>query len=85
MSKVADGLDDVGKASQKAAQEVKTGFGGLGSIFDGLKGKIAEVVGVLGLMAGGVQAFSNYVEQSDALGKLSQQLGISGFDVDAWS
>lgn len=85
VSKVADGLDDVGKASQKAAQEVKTGFGGLGSIFDGLKGKIAEVVGVLGLMAGGVQAFSNYVDQSDALGKLSQQLGISVDDLDAWA
>lgn len=83
--KMSEDVGAAGDAAKGAAQAMSSGFAAVGSVFEGLKAKIAAVVSTLGLMAGGVEAFSAYVDKADALGKLSMQLGINEKELDAWA
>lgn len=85
LKKLDEKVEEVGNSATETAKEIKTSFGGLGPVFEMLKSKIAAITGVLGLMAGGAETFTNYIEQSDALGTLSTQLGISEQELDAWA
>ena len=82
--KSAQAAKELAVASQKAAQDMGDGFDAVTPMLGGLKEQILSVVGVMGLLTGGVAAFTNYLQQSDALGKLSTQLGISEQELDAW-
>lgn len=82
--KSADAAHELADASKKAAKDMGESFDAVTPMFSGLKDQILSVVGVLGLLTGGAATFSNYIDQSDALGKLSTQLGISEQELDAW-
>lgn len=84
LDKGAAAAADIGAAAQDAAGKIEDSFGGLRSVFDMVREKLGAIAGTFALITGGAEAFNNYIEQSDALSKLSTQLGVSVEELDAF-
>lgn len=82
--KSRDRVGLLGDAAKEAASAIESAFTGLSPVFSQVTAKLGAVAAAFALVTGGAQAFSNYVEESDALGKLSVQLGISVDKLDAF-
>lgn len=74
----------LGDAAEDAAEKAKGALRGLGPVIDALRSPIAAVTGAFLGAAASAQAFSNYVDKADSLGKLARDLGLSVREVDAF-
>lgn len=83
-SNLSGKMQDVGATAKEAAASIAGSFRGLEPVFKALTSRITQVAATFGLMLGTAQTLSNFIEKSDALGKLSRQLGINERELDAW-
>lgn len=74
----------LGEASKEAADAISDSFKGVAPVIELVRSKLGLLAATFGLVAGGAEAFSNYVDKSDSLSKLSMQIGISVRELDAF-
>lgn len=74
----------LGEASKEAADAISDSFKGVAPVIELVRSKLGLLAATFGLVAGGAEAFSNYVDKSDSLSKLSMQLGLSVRELDAF-
>lgn len=74
----------LGEASKEAANAISDSFKGVAPVIELVRSKLGLLAATFGLVAGGAEAFSNYVDKSDSLSKLSMQLGLSVRELDAF-
>lgn len=75
--KTGAALEQAGAAGQKS-------FAGLSGILKTLGGQMTAIAAPLAAAFGAKQAVSNFVQTADALGNLSNKIGVSVEDLDAW-
>lgn len=74
----------LGEASKEAADAISDSFKGVAPVIELVRSKLGLLAATFGLVAGGAEAFGNYVDKSDSLSKLSMQLGLSVRELDAF-
>ena len=83
-SRAGERVQLLGEASKEAANAISDSFKGVAPVIELVRSKLGLLAATLGLVAGGAEAFSNYVDKSDSLSKLSMQLGLSVRELDAF-
>lgn len=89
--KAAESMEDLGEEAKSAGQEGKEaalkfiqGFNPLKKVIADVKSQLMGAMGAMGAFFAVRQTFSNFLNEADALGKLSQQTRMSIEDLDAW-
>lgn len=83
-SRAGERVQLLGEASKEAANAISESFKGVAPVIELVRSKIGLLAATFGLVAGGAEAFGNYVDKSDSLAKLSMQIGISVRELDAF-
>lgn len=83
-SRAGERVQLLGEASKEAANAISESFKGVAPVIELVRSKLGLLAATFGLVAGGAEAFSNYVDKSDSLSKLSMQLGLSVRELDAF-
>lgn len=83
-SRAGERVQKLGEASKEAASAISDSFKGAAPAIELVRSKLGLLAATFGLVAGGAQTFSNYVDKSESLAKLSTQLGVSVRELDAF-
>lgn len=83
-SRAGERVQKLGEASKKAASVISDSFKGTAPAIELVRSKLGLLAATFGLVAGGAQTFSNYVDKSESLARLSTQLGVSVRELDAF-
>lgn len=83
-SRAGERVQKLGEASKEAAAAISDSFKGAAPVIELVRSKLGLLGAAFGLVAGGAQTFSNYVDKSESLGNLSTQLGVSVRELDAF-
>lgn len=83
-SRAGERVQKLGEASKEAASAISDSFKGAAPVIELVRSKLGLLGAAFGLVAGGAQTFSNYIEKSVSLGNLSTQLGVSVRELDAF-
>ena len=83
-SRAGERVQLLGEASREAANAISESFKGVAPVIELVRSKLGLLAATFGLVAGGAEAFGNYVDKSDSLAKLSMQIGISVRELDAF-
>lgn len=83
-SRAGERVQKLGEASKEAASAIADSFKGAAPAIELVRSKLGLLAATFGLVAGGAQTFSNYVDKSESLAKLSTQLGVSVRELDAF-
>lgn len=83
-SRAGERVQKLGEASKEAAAAISDSFKGAAPAIELVRSKLGLLAAAFGLVAGGAQTFSNYIDKSESLGKLSTQLGVSVRELDAF-
>ena len=83
-SRAGERVQKLGEASKEAASAIADSFKGAAPAIELVRSKLGLLVATFGLVAGGAQTFSNYVDKSESLARLSTQLGVSVRELDAF-
>lgn len=83
-SRAGERVQKLGEASKEAAAAISDSFKGAAPVIELVRSKLGLLAATLGLVAGGAQTFSNYVDKSESLARLSTQLGVSVRELDAF-
>lgn len=83
-SRAGERVQKLGEASKEAALAISDSFKGAAPAIELVRSKLGLLAATFGLVAGGAQTFSNYVDKSDSLARLSTQLGVSVRELDAF-
>lgn len=76
-SRAGERVQKLGEASKEAASAIADSFKGAAPAIELVRSKLGLLAATFGLVAGGAQTFSNYVDKSESLARLSTQLGVS--------
>ena len=83
-SRAGERVQRLGEASKEAASAISDSFKGAAPAIELVRSKLGLLGAAFGLVAGGAQTFSNYIDKSESLGTLSTQLGVSVRELDAF-
>lgn len=83
-SRAGERVQKLGEASKEAALAISDSFKGAAPAIELVRSKLGLLAATFGLVAGGAQTFSNYVDKSESLARLSTQLGVSVRELDAF-
>ena len=83
-SRAGERVQKLGEASKEAAAAIADSFKGAAPAIELVRSKLGLLAATFGLVAGGAQTFSNYVDKSESLARLSTQLGVSVRELDAF-
>lgn len=83
-SRAGERVKKLGEASKEAASAISDSFKGAAPAIELVRSKLGLLAATFGLVAGGAQTFSNYIDKSESLGTLSTQLGVSVRELDAF-
>lgn len=83
-SRAGERVQKLGEASKEAAAAISDSFKGAAPAVELVRSKLGLLAATFGLVAGGAQTFSNYVDKSESLARLSTQLGVSVRELDAF-
>lgn len=83
-SRAGERVQKLGEASKEAAAAISDSFKGAAPAIELVRSKLGLLGATFGLVAGGAQTFSNYVDKSESLSRLSTQLGVSVRELDAF-
>ena len=83
-SRAGERVQKLGEASKEAASAISDSFKGAAPVIELVRSKLGLLGAAFGLVAGGAQTFSNYIDKSESLGNLSTQLGVSVRELDAF-
>ena len=83
-SRAGERVQKLGEASKEAAAAISDSFKGAAPAIELVPSKLGLLAATFGLVAGGAQTFSNYVDKSESLARLSTQLGVSVRELDAF-
>lgn len=83
-SRAGERVKKLGEASKEAAAAISDSFKGVAPAIELVRSKLGLLAATFGLVAGGAQTFSNYVDKSESLARLSTQLGVSVRELDAF-
>lgn len=83
-SRAGERVKKLGEASKEAAAAISDSFKGAAPAIELVRSKLGLLAATFGLVAGGAQTFSNYVDKSESLARLSTQLGVSVRELDAF-
>ena len=83
-SRAGERVKKLGEASKEAASAISDSFKGAAPAIELVRSKLGLLAATFGLVAGGAQTFSNYVDKSESLARLSTQLGVSVRELDAF-
>lgn len=83
-SRAGERVQKLGEASKEAASAIADSFKGAAPAIELVRSKLGLLAATFGLVAGGAQTFSNYVDKSESLARLSTQLGVSVRELDAF-
>lgn len=83
-SRAGERVQKLGEASKEAASAISDSFKGAAPAIELVRTKLGLLAATFGLVAGGAQTFSNYVDKSESLARLSMQLGVSVRELDAF-
>lgn len=83
-SRAGERVQKLGEASKEAASAISDSFRGAAPAIELVRSKLGLLATTFGLVAGGAQTFSNYVDKSESLARLSTQLGVSVRELDAF-
>lgn len=83
-SRAGERVQKLGEASKEAAAAISDSFKGAAPAIELVRSKLGLLAATFGLVAGGAETFSNYVDKSESLAKLSTQLGVSVRELDAF-
>ena len=83
-SRAGERVQKLGEASKEAASAISDSFKGAAPAIELVRSKLGLLGAAFGLVAGGAQTFSNYIDKSESLGTLSTQLGVSVRELDAF-
>lgn len=83
-SRAGERVQKLGEASKEAASAISDSFKGAAPVIELVRSKLGLLAATFGLVAGGAQTFSNYIDKSESLGNLSTQLGVSVRELDAF-
>lgn len=83
-SRAGERVQKLGEASKEAASAISDSFKGAAPSIELVRSKLGLLAATFGLVAGGAQTFSNYVDKSESLARLSTQLGVSVRELDAF-
>lgn len=83
-SRAGERVQKLGEASKEAAAAISDSFKGAAPAIELVRSKLGLLAATFGLVAGGAQTFSNYVDKSESLARLSTQLGVSVRELDAF-
>lgn len=83
-SRAGERVQKLGEASKEAAAAISDSFKGAAPAIELVRSKLGLLAATFGLVAGGAQTFSNYIDKSESLAKLSMQLGVSVRELDAF-
>jgi hypothetical protein len=83
-SRAGERVQKLGEASKEAAAAISDSFKGAAPAIELVRSKLGLLAATFGLVAGGAQTFSNYVDKSESLARLSMQLGVSVRELDAF-
>lgn len=83
-SRAGERVQKLGEASKEAAAAISDSFKGAAPPIELVRSKLGLLAATFGLVAGGAQTFSNYVDKSESLARLSTQLGVSVRELDAF-
>lgn len=83
-SRAGERVKKLGEASKEAASAISDSFKGAAPAIELVRTKLGLLAATFGLVAGGAQTFSNYVDKSESLARLSTQLGVSVRELDAF-
>lgn len=83
-SRAGERVQKLGEASKEAAAAISDSFKGAAPAIELVRTKLGLLAATFGLVAGGAQTFSNYVDKSESLARLSTQLGVSVRELDAF-
>lgn len=83
-SRAGERVQKLGEASKEAASAISDSFKGAAPAIELVRSKLGLLAATFGLVAGGAQTFSNYVDKSESLARLSTQLGVSVRELDAF-
>ncbi len=83
-SRAGERVKKLGEASKEAAAAIADSFKGAAPAIELVRSKLGLLAATFGLVAGGAQTFSNYVDKSESLARLSTQLGVSVRELDAF-
>lgn len=83
-SRAGERVQKLGEASKEAAAAISDSFKGVAPAIELVRSKLGLLAATFGLVAGGAQTFSNYVDKSESLARLSTQLGVSVRELDAF-
>lgn len=83
-SRAGERVQKLGEASKEAATAISDSFKGAAPAIELVRSKLGLLAATFGLVAGGAQTFSNYVDKSESLARLSTQLGVSVRELDAF-
>lgn len=78
-------FQNLGKSGERAGQVIIKALSAINPVLSDVAQGVKHFGGALLGAFGAAKLFNNYVEKSDGLGKLSQQLGVSEREIDAWS
>ena len=84
MGTLSNAAEKAGQDMSAAAAQGEKAMGGLANTIKGLASQMAAVAAPLVAAFGAKQAISTFIETADALGTLSNKIGISVEDLDAW-
>lgn len=83
-SRAGERVQKLGEASKEAASAISDSFKGAAPAIELVRSKLGLLAATFGLVTGGAQTFSNYVDKSESLARLSTQLGVSVRELDAF-
>lgn len=83
-SRAGERVKKLGEASKEAASAISDSFKGAAPAIELVRSKLGLLAATFGLVAGGAETFSNYVDKSESLARLSTQLGVSVRELDAF-
>lgn len=83
-SRAGERVQKLGEASKEAAAAISDSFKGAAPAIELVRSKLGLLAATFGLVAGSAQTFSNYVDKSESLARLSTQLGVSVRELDAF-
>lgn len=83
-SRAGERVKKLGEASKEAASAISDSFKGAAPAIELVRSKLGLLAATFGLVAGGAEAFGNYVDKSESLARLSTQLGVSVRELDAF-
>lgn len=83
-SRAGERVQKLGEASKEAASAISDSFKGAAPAIELVRSKLGLLAATFGLVAGGAEAFGNYVDKSESLARLSTQLGVSVRELDAF-